>query len=87
MNNIILKYVEDDIVVSMNIQILTYNSCDENWKQAFIDIHPIRIRLRKLITISDLTVCLDKRNTAGKIEFCQEPILYRCSLEARILRW
>lgn len=30
-NNIILKYIEDDIVLSMNIKSITFNSCNENW--------------------------------------------------------
>ncbi len=28
-----------------------------------------------------MTVCLDRRNAAGKIEVYQEPLLYRCSLD------
>lgn len=30
-NNIILKYIEDDIVLSMNIKSITLDSCNENW--------------------------------------------------------
>ncbi|XP_055922999.1 intermembrane lipid transfer protein VPS13B [Eupeodes corollae] len=85
-HNIILKYVEEDIVVSMNIQLLSFSSADEAWKPAFTDIHPLRVFMRKLIQVSDLTICLDKRNAAGQIDVCQEPILYRCSLEMRIVR-
>lgn len=86
LNNIILKYVEEDIVVSMNIQLLTFDSADENWQPAFVDINPTKVVLKKVINISDLTICLDKRNAMGKIDVCQEPILYRCSLQARLLR-
>lgn len=86
LNNIILKYVEEDIVVSMNIQLLTFDSADENWQPAFVDINPTKVILKKIINISDLTICLDKRNAMGKIDVCQEPILYRCSLQARLLR-
>ncbi|XP_055848221.1 intermembrane lipid transfer protein VPS13B isoform X2 [Episyrphus balteatus] len=85
-HNIILKYVEEDIVVSMNIQLLSFSSADESWKPAFTDIHPLRVFMRKLVQVSDLTICLDKRNAAGQIDVCQEPILYRCSLEMRIVR-
>lgn len=42
--------------------------------------------LKKVININDLTICLDKRNAQGKIDVCQEPILYRCSLQARMIR-
>lgn len=86
LHNIILKYVEEDIVVSMNIQLLSFDSADENWNPAFIDISPTKVLLKKVINISDLTICLDKRNSLGKIDICQEPMLYRCTLQARMLR-
>ncbi|KAH8293565.1 hypothetical protein KR054_001628 [Drosophila jambulina] len=85
-NNVILKYVEDDIVVSMNVQRLNFTSAGEDWKPTMVDMHPVYVVMRKLLQISDLTICLDKRNTAGRIEVCQEPVLYRCSLECRVLR-
>ncbi|XP_035779431.1 vacuolar protein sorting-associated protein 13B-like [Anopheles albimanus] len=84
-HNVILKYVEEDIVVSMNIQQLSMESADANWNAAFIDLSPTKVSLRKLINIVDLTICLDKRNSAGKIEVCQEPVLYRSTLQVRML--
>lgn len=42
--------------------------------------------IRKLVTINDLTICLDKRNASGKIEVYQEPILYRCSMSMHLLK-
>ncbi|XP_030238680.1 vacuolar protein sorting-associated protein 13B isoform X2 [Drosophila navojoa] len=84
-HNIILKYVDDDIVVSMNVQYLNFSAADEHWQPAMVDVHPVNVYLRKLLQVSDLTICLDKRNTAGRIEVCQEPILYRCTLELRVL--
>ncbi|XP_034117971.1 intermembrane lipid transfer protein VPS13B isoform X1 [Drosophila albomicans] len=85
-HNIILKYVDDDIVVSMNVQYLNFSSANELWEPAMMDVNPVQVLMRKLLQVSDLTICLDKRNTAGKIEVCQEPILYRCTLELRVLR-
>ncbi|XP_054747188.1 intermembrane lipid transfer protein VPS13B isoform X1 [Anastrepha obliqua] len=85
-HNIILKFVEDDIVLSMNVQLLQFGAADERWKIAMTDVHPVKVMMRKLIKVSDLTICMDKRNSAGHIEVCQEPILYRCSFEIRILR-
>lgn len=84
-NNIILKYIEDDIVLSMNIQHFSFSSADVNWNPAFIDISPIKFLVRKLVKVTDLTVCLDRRNSLGKIEVILEPILYRCSLEGRVV--
>lgn len=85
-HNIILKFVEDEIVISMNVQLLKYGSASEQWKYGMIDVHPVKVLSRKLIQISDLTICLDKRNEAGQIEVCHEPVLYRCSFEIRLLR-
>ncbi|KAM8707006.1 hypothetical protein ACLKA7_011160 [Drosophila subpalustris] len=84
-HNIILKYVEDDIVVSMNVQYLNFSSANDKWEPTMVDVNPVNVLIRKLLQVSDLTICLDKRNTAGRIEVCQEPILYRCSLELRVL--
>jgi hypothetical protein len=42
------------------------------WKiLAIADLSPIQIMLRKLISLADLTICLDKRNASGKIEMYQ----------------
>lgn len=85
-HNIIFKYIEDDLVMSMNVQLLSINSADVNWKPAFVDISLTKVLLRKLIDVTDLTICLDKRNESGKIEMCEEPILYRCSMKVHLLR-
>lgn len=85
-HNIIFKYVEEDLVMSMNIQLLSINTADNNWNPAFVDTSPTKVVMKKIVEISDLTICLDKRNEAGKIEMCQEPILYRCSMKLHLLR-
>lgn len=86
-NNICVKFIEEDIVFSMNIQHLSIYSADERWRRSFVD-HPssaTNILFRKLINIIDLTICIDKRNALGKIEIL-EPLLYKCSLELRLFR-
>ena len=77
-NNLILKFVEDDIVLSLNIQSAEYYSVDARWQKCFIDVSPEDLRLRKVLQINDLTMCLDQRNASGKIEHYQIPLLYRC---------
>lgn len=52
----------------------------------FSELSQPEIVLRKLITVNDLTLCLDKRNASGKIEVYQEPMLYRCSMRMHLLR-
>lgn len=85
-NNLILKYVEEDIVVSINIRMVKLSSANREWLPAFTELTSGFTFLRKLMVITDLTICLDKRNAAGKIDVYQEPMLYRCSLELRILQ-
>jgi vacuolar protein sorting-associated protein 13B len=84
MNNLILKFVEDDIVLSINMKSAECYSVNYNWQKSFIDLTPEELVLRRLISVSDLTVCLDKRNTTGKIEAYQEPLLYKCSVACRM---
>ncbi|KAL0963316.1 hypothetical protein UPYG_G00304530 [Umbra pygmaea] len=83
-NNLILKYVEDDIVLSVNITSAECYTVDEFWDRAFMDITAPDMVLRKVINFSDCTVCLDKRNASGKIEFYQDPLLYKCSFRTRL---
>ncbi|XP_067305536.1 intermembrane lipid transfer protein VPS13B [Pseudorasbora parva] len=83
-NNLILKYVEDDIVLSVNITSAECYTVDELWDRAFMDIIAPELVLRKVINFSDCTVCLDKRNASGKIEFYQDPLLYKCSFRTRL---
>ncbi|XP_063055639.1 intermembrane lipid transfer protein VPS13B-like [Engraulis encrasicolus] len=83
-NNLILKYVEDDIVLSVNITSAECYTVDELWDRNFMDITAPDLVLRKVINFSDCTVCLDKRNASGKIEFYQDPLLYKCSFRTRL---
>ncbi|CAB4069793.1 VPS13B [Lepeophtheirus salmonis] len=83
-NNLILKYVEEDIVLSLNTRSVKLSSCDDNWDPSFIELSLPNLILRKIIDVSDLTICLDKRNASGKIECYQEPLLYRCSLKVHV---
>lgn len=82
--NLILKYVEDDIVLSLNVKSAESFTANENWMKEFADISG-DLCLRRVITFSDLTLCLDKRNSSGKIEVYQDPLVYKCSLILRIL--
>ncbi|KAG8228723.1 hypothetical protein J437_LFUL009405 [Ladona fulva] len=84
-NNLSIKYIEEDIVLSMHVRTLMFQTADQNWNSAFLEVtEPVR---RRKISVSDLTVCLDKRNASGKIEAYHEPVLYRSSLEFRLMMY
>ena len=80
-NNLILKYVEDDIVLSLNTRFLSVCSANEIWEPAFVELSQATgLVSRKLLQVKDMTICLDRRSASGKIETYQEPLLYRSSL-------
>ena len=83
-NNLILKYVEDDLVLSLNVRTVQYSSCSETWTPAFTELSLPNLIKRKLLSVCDLTICLDRRGTTGKIEVYQDPLLYRCSMSVRL---
>lgn len=84
--NIVVKYIEDDSIMSCNIQYLSVHSCDMRFRKAFLDVSPTNVLFRKLINIIDLTICMDSRNSAGKIQYINHPVLYKCSMEIRLFR-
>ena len=76
-NNLILKFVEDDIVFSLNVRSAELYSVDSQWQRAFVELQQEDLTLRRVLEIHDLTVCLDKRNASGKIDYYQDPVIYR----------
>ena len=40
MNNLIVKFVEDDIVLSVNVKSVEYHSVNSIWQKSFIDLTP-----------------------------------------------
>ena len=87
-SNLILKYVEQDIVLSLNVKEITARPCaDENWEIGVTEPNELDPVVRTLAKIEDLTICLDKCNpTTGQIDSYEEPILYRCGINLRILQ-
>uniref|UniRef100_A0A0C9QMT7 VPS13B protein n=1 Tax=Fopius arisanus TaxID=64838 RepID=A0A0C9QMT7_9HYME len=82
-NNLILKFVEEDIVLSVNIRCLSMQTVNDSWQPTFTDVNDMI--LRKVITIEDLTLCLDKMDSSGKIDIYQDPVVYRCSMTIRAI--
>ena len=87
-SNLILKYVEDDIVLSLNVKQITARPCaDENWEVGITESNELDPVVRTAAQIEDLTICLDRRNpSTGQIDFYEEPILYRSAIHVRILQ-
>ncbi|XP_074656098.1 intermembrane lipid transfer protein VPS13B-like [Tubulanus polymorphus] len=83
-NNLILKFVEEDVVLSVNVKSAECYSADAAWSRTFVEIARPDMILRKALNFCDLTVCLDRRGASGKIDAYQDPMLYRCSLSCRM---
>lgn len=83
-NNLILKYVEEDIVLSVNIKSVESFAVNGAWEKAFVELALPELVLRRLCIFSDVTVCLDKRNASGKIDVYQEPVIFHWNLTTRI---
>ena len=83
--NLVLKYVEDDMVLSVSVPEVGFSPADSDWKKAFVDVSSPACVLRKLFTVQDLTLCLDGRTSSGSIDVYQEPLLYKCSFSCRML--
>ncbi|KAI8430532.1 hypothetical protein MSG28_000769 [Choristoneura fumiferana] len=84
-HHLIVKYVQDDIVLSLNVKHLSVESAGLDWQPTFADIDQSEPIIRRLVRLDDLTLCLDRADSDGKIRFYQEPLLYRCQLDLRVL--
>ena len=51
-NNLILKYVEEDLVLSLNVRTASLSSSDEAWNPAFSELSLPHLVLRKLLQVS-----------------------------------
>ncbi|CAF2957991.1 unnamed protein product [Rotaria sp. Silwood2] len=83
-NNLIIKFVEENIVISLSSRTAECYAVNQNWSKSFIELSQQDLSLRRLITLPDLTLCLDKRDSTGKVHRYEVPLLSRCSFECRI---
>ncbi len=87
-NNVIIKFVEEDMVLSFNMKSAECFSVNSKWEKIFIsEINNSRdFHLRKILQLNDVTICLDKleSKTNNKINFYQDPLIYRFSIESRL---
>ncbi|XP_053623621.1 uncharacterized protein Vps13B [Plodia interpunctella] len=83
-HHLIVKYVQDDIVMSLNVKHVAVDSAGASWHPTFADIDSSYPVIRRLVRLDDLTLCLDRADSDGKIRYYQEPLLYRCQLNFRV---
>jgi len=83
-NNLIVKFIEDNIVLSLSSRTAQCYAVNQNWMKSFVELTQQDLSLRRLITLPDLTLCLDKRDFNGKVHRYEVPLLSRCSFECRL---
>jgi vacuolar protein sorting-associated protein 13B len=85
-NNVIVKFVEDDMVLSLSMKSAECYTVNERWEKAFVDVNLQNNQLKKILQLNDVTICLDRLENRrnSKINFYQDPFIYRFSVESRI---
>ena len=83
-NNLIVKFIEDDVVISLSSRTAQCFAANQQWLKSFVELTTQDLSLRRLITLPDLTLCLDRRDSDGKVHRYEVPLLSRCSFECRI---
>jgi vacuolar protein sorting-associated protein 13B len=88
-NNVIVKFVEDDMVLSVNMKSAECYSVNEQWEKAFVDVSMVMspvMHLRKILQLNDVTICLDRvdNKSSGRVSTYEDPLIYRCSIQSRL---
>lgn len=78
-NNLVLKYIDGDTVLSLSCKSIENWSADLDWKRGFFDYLGSHLLLHRVFEVNELTICLDQRNAEGKIEVYQGLILFEFS--------
>ena len=76
-NNLTIKYVEEDLVLSINIHSVLYKGVDELWKPSFIEMKEEDSSMRYACEVKDMTICLDKRESDGNTRIFEKPLVFR----------
>lgn len=84
-NNLVVKFVEDDAVISLNIHSLDCFPTFPNWQRGIENPPPGNYCLHRLLNLTDITLCIDRCDSKGRINAYQDPVIYRHSFNIRLL--
>ena len=74
--NAVVKLVDGRVVASLSLRSLEIYSADARWQRAFVELDGPSRALRKVLELSDLTLCLDERDAAsGWVARYERPLL------------
>ncbi|CAH8551735.1 unnamed protein product [Schistosoma haematobium] len=84
-HNLNLKFIEEDLVLSLSLNKADCFVTDFNGNPIFSDINPRSTNvINRLVQFFDLTVCLDRAERNGYVEVYEDPIAYRFSMSCFI---
>ncbi|CAH8504096.1 unnamed protein product [Schistosoma turkestanicum] len=84
-HNLNLKFIEEDLVLSLSLNKADCFATDFNGNPIFCDINPRSAHvMNRLLQFFDLTVCLDRAGPNGYVEVYEDPIVYRFSMSCFI---
>ncbi|VDM23871.1 unnamed protein product [Hydatigera taeniaeformis] len=82
--NLIIKFVEDDAVISVNIRSLDCFPTLSNWQRGVESQCSGNFCLHRLLRLTDMTLCIDQSDAKGHISTYQDPVIYRSSFDIRL---
>ncbi|EUB55535.1 Vacuolar protein sorting-associated protein [Echinococcus granulosus] len=82
--NLIVKFVEGDAVISLNIRSLDCFPTLLNWQRGVEVQSSGNYCLHRLLRLTDMTLCIDRCDAKGHISTYQDPVIYRFSFDIRI---
>ncbi|VDK36164.1 unnamed protein product [Taenia asiatica] len=82
--NLIVKFVEGDAVISLNIRSLDCFPTLLNWQRGVMAQSAGNYCLHRLLKLTDMTLCIDRCDAKGHISTYQDPVIYRSSFDIRL---
>ncbi|KAF7232247.1 hypothetical protein EG68_04926 [Paragonimus skrjabini miyazakii] len=83
--NLNVKFLQDDIVLSLSGSVLDFHPTTPDWKPTFHSGgQESSYMINRKLQVNDMTLCLDHSGSSGYVEVYEEPLLYRFSLSCLV---
>nr|CDS31286.1 vacuolar protein sorting associated protein 13B [Hymenolepis microstoma] len=83
-NDLIVKFEEDDAVISLNIRSLDCFPSLYNWERGIENPSIGNYCLHRLLKLTDITLCIDRCDANGRVSAYQDAVIYRYSFDIRL---
>lgn len=83
--NLNIKFLQDDIVLSMSSNRVEFFPTDMQWQPSYqLDQSGANFMIHRKLQIFDITLCLDQAGPSGFVDTYEEPIVYRFNLSCLV---